>query len=133
MDALKARPSIEISVETYERYDLAAFHHGNVNGIASRESGAVLANFRGAEHVGFLDGKNLVHDIQDYFDRRGDRVTAIDRGETVKDLLHYFRIGHESFSGGYQAFEQELSLNLVRMRRAHKVHGYVRIDENQPW
>jgi hypothetical protein len=108
-----------------------ALHHGDVDGAARRHQRAVLGDLTGPQDVRFLDSKNIVNDVQNYPEGWPDGLSFADCRVPMQDLPQHFRVRDQSPSGRDKAFQQNLSLTLMRMWRANEVHRDIRIDEDQ--
>ena len=75
--------------------------------------------------------KNLVNDVQTNLEGWSDGFPFVDCRVPMQDLLQHFRVGDQSLPRRDKAFQQNLRLRLVRMRRADEVHRDIGIDEDQ--
>lgn len=108
-----------------------SFHNSDVHAVTRRQQGTVLGDLAGANDVRLLDRKNSVHNTQYDLESRPNRLSFIDRGVPVDNLLKHLGIGHKPLSRRDQPLEQKLGFSLVRVRGTDEVHRYVGIDKNQ--
>jgi hypothetical protein len=105
-------------------------HHSEMDGIARGKLPISQDKL-----LGFFDGfsiywKNLIHERQKSIESGLDYLATVDGGVTVEDLLKDLRIGYQPLPAHDRFFEQPLSLDLVRVRGAHNIHGHIGVDKN---
>ena len=72
----------------------------------------------------------LINDAEQSVERRLDGVPAVDGDIPMQNLLQDLGVGDQALAVIDQLFEQSLCVALVGVRRAHEIHGDVRIDQN---
>ncbi len=99
---------------------------------ASRAESRAMSedNLLGTFGGGPRDVKHLIDDAQQSVERRLDGVPAVNGDVPMQDLLQDLGVGDEALAIIDQLFEPSLSVALVGVRRAHQIHGNVRIDQN---
>ena len=78
-----------------------------------------------------IDRQHLIRDAQQSIKRWLNRVAAVDRNIAMKNFLQHLGVGHQALAVADEFLQQALGIDLVRMRRAHQVHGDVGINQNQ--
>jgi hypothetical protein len=106
------------------------FHDGEMDGIARRKPTMSEDNLFGPLGGRPRNVKHLIHNPEQSIECRLDGVPAVDGGGPVQDLLQDLGVGDEPLAVIDQLFEPSLCVALVRVGRAHEVHGNVRIDKN---
>ncbi len=90
-------------------------------------------NFLSTLGGGPCDVQHLIDDAEESVKRGLNRISAVDGNIPMQDLLQDLGVSYEALAVVDQFFEQPLGVALVRVGRAHKVHGDVRIDQNHGW
>ena len=106
------------------------FHDGEMDSIARRKPSMSQDNLFGTLGGGPRNVKHLIDDAEQSVERRLDGVPAVDGDVPMQDLLQDLGVGDEALAVIDQLFEQSLCVALVGVRRAHEIHGDVRIDQN---
>ena len=106
------------------------FHDGEMDSVTRRQPSMSQDNLLGTLGGGPCNVKNLIDDAEQSVERRLDGVPAVDGDIPMQDLLQDLGVGDEALAVIDQLFEQSLGVALVRVRRAHEIHGDVRIDQN---
>ena len=124
------REAVKIRGKAQDLTDSMLFHDSEVDGIACREARMAEDNLLGTLDGGPRDVKHLIDDAQQSVECRLDGISAVNGDVAMQDLLQYLGVGDEALATIDQLLEQALSVALVGVRRAHQIHGDVRIDQN---
>lgn len=103
--------------------DSMLFHDSEMESITRRQPSMSQDNLLGALGGGPRDVKHLIDDAEESIERWLDGVPAVDGDIPMQDLLQDLGVGHEALAVVDQFFEQPLGVALVRVGRAHKIHG----------
>ena len=106
------------------------FHDRQVDGLARRQPAMPEDNLFGPLGRGARNVKHLIDDPEQSVERRLDGVPAVNGDVPMQYLLQDLGVGDEALAVIDQLFEQTLGVALVGVRRAHEVHGDIRIDQN---
>src|SRR5579859_8026154 len=87
-------------------------------------------NLPGTLGVAPRNVEDLIDNAEQSVECRLDRVPAVDGHVAMQNLLQNFGIGDQALAVIHQLFEPSLGVTLVRVRRSHKIHGDVGIDQN---
>jgi len=105
-------------------------HHGDVDRVASRETGRPEHDGPCALCILVGDGEDFVDHAEQGVAGRLDRIPAIDRDVAVQDFLEDLGVGHEALALGDQPLERSLRVGLVGVGRTDEVHRDVGVDED---
>ena len=106
------------------------FHDGDMDRITRRHPSMTQDNLLGTPNGASRDVKHLINDAKQSVERRLDGVPAVDGDVPMQDLLQNLGVGDQALAVIDQLFEPPLRVAFVGVRRAHKIHGDVRIDQN---
>ncbi len=106
------------------------FHDGEMESMTRRQPSMSQDNLLGTLGGGPRNVKHLIDDAEQSVERRLDGVPAIDGDVPMQDLLQDLGVGDEALAVIDQLFEPSLCVTLVGVRRAHEIHGDVRINQN---
>jgi hypothetical protein len=101
-----------------------------MEGVTRREALLPQDNLLGALGSRPINVKHLIDDAEQRVEGWLDGIPAVDSHVAMQDLLQDLGVGDEALALVDQLFEQSLRVALVGMRRAHKIHWDVRIDQN---
>lgn len=102
-----------------------SLHGRDVQCIPSGQLILLQKDFPSPVHNPEINGKHLVHDSQNGFEGRLDRISASGGVIPVQKLLENFRIGHQPLASGDHIGQQPHSFGFVGMICPHEVHGDV--------
>jgi hypothetical protein len=119
-----------VAVEAQDVLDAVLAHDSYVNGISRVQirmaDDDVPSPFDDLE----VHRQHVIDNLEQHVEAWLDRIAAINRYVTVKDLLQNLGIGDEPAFFGDRSFEQTTSVNLMRVFGAHQVHRDVGVNEN---
>ena len=103
-------------------------HHGEVEGVPSRESGLLEGDLPCAADIPQPDGKDFRGEVVAERKGRGSRFSPRDGDEPVQDLLVDLGVGDENLFG----VSAQLGLHplAVGVGSADEVHRHVRVKED---
>jgi len=122
--------AVESRIETQDALDSVVLHDGDMQGIAGGESAISQDDFLRALCGGLIDSQNLVDSAEQSVECRLDGITAVNCNVAVQDFLQYLGVRHQALTVTHELLEESLRVSLVKVRRAHKIHRDVRIDQN---
>jgi len=105
-------------------------HHGEVHRVACRHLLISQDNLLRTFCNYPVHRQHFIHHPEQSVKSRLDGVPAVDGNVTVQNLLKHLRIGDQSLAVRDHSFQQSLSVRLVHVRRADKIHWDIGIDEN---
>ncbi len=105
-------------------------HDRQMKRVSGRQTRVPKDDLLGPFEVDQLGGEDFVGNAQERVEGRLDRVAPIDGDVPVQNLLERLYVRDETLSFGKTPFQDLLSVPLVRVKRPHKVHRNVRIEED---
>ena len=106
------------------------FHDGEMESITHRQPPMSQDNLLGTLGGGPRNVKHLIDDAEQSVERRLDGVPAVEGDVPMQDLLQDLGVSDQALAVIDQLFERSLCVALVGVRRAHEIHGDVRINQN---
>ncbi len=106
------------------------FHDGEMDRITRRQPSMSQDNLLGTLGGGPRNVKHLINDAEQGVERWLDGVPAVDGDVPMQDFLQDLCVSDQPLAVIDQLFEPSLCVALVGVRRAHEIHGDVRINKN---
>ena len=100
--------------------------------IARRQPLILQNNLLCAFDYVVINWQDLIDHTEKHIESRLNSVSTIDRNVTMKKFLQDFGICHQTLAVTSKFFEKSLCICLVGMRRAHKVHRDIRVNQYHP-